>query len=159
MLTTSLVVSSDEASSTFTEPSPEALSSDTSLSVTDLSLGFGVSVSQRQSRHVVEKDGVKVSVLILAPTRELVGQLWLEAQRLCCHSNVRVAQLYGGNDVRGQLRDLAKGCDILIATPGRLKFVIERGVISLSCVRHVVLDEIDRMVDMGFEVRFDFCTA
>lgn len=50
-----------------------------------------------------------------------------------------------------QARELQKGCDVLIATPGRLNHFIERGLVSLSHVRHMVLDEADRMLDMGFE--------
>lgn len=59
--------------------------------------------------------------------------------------------IYGGSESHVQKDQLSRGCDLLIATPGRLKDFIERGQISLAQVRHVVLDEADRMLDMGFE--------
>ena len=54
-------------------------------------------------------------------------------------------------DAKAQLRELAKGCDILVATPGRLTDFVDRGVVSLSNTKHLILDEADRMLDMGFE--------
>lgn len=59
--------------------------------------------------------------------------------------------VYGGAGVQGQIRELEKGCDVLVATPGRLCDLIDRGKIDLSHLRYLVLDEADRMLDMGFE--------
>ena len=59
--------------------------------------------------------------------------------------------VYGGTDIKQQMRELERGCDILTATPGRLGDLIERGRISLACCRLLILDEADRMLDMGFE--------
>lgn len=59
--------------------------------------------------------------------------------------------VYGGADVGTQIRQLERGCDVLVATPGRLVDLIERGRVSLSCVKFLILDEADRMLDMGFE--------
>ena len=59
--------------------------------------------------------------------------------------------IYGGAEGRPQKEQLARGCDILIATPGRLVDALERGWVSLAKVQHIVLDEADRMLDMGFE--------
>ncbi|KAG1109867.1 hypothetical protein G6F42_015517 [Rhizopus arrhizus] len=90
-------------------------------------------------------------VLILAPTRELCCQIFDEARRFCYRSMLRPCAVYGGAGVQGQIRELEKGCDVLVATPGRLCDLIDRGKIDLSHLRYLVLDEADRMLDMGFE--------
>ncbi|KAI8333293.1 P-loop containing nucleoside triphosphate hydrolase protein, partial [Choanephora cucurbitarum] len=90
-------------------------------------------------------------VLVLAPTRELASQIYDEAKKLAYRSWVRPCVVYGGADMGQQLRQLNHGCDILVATPGRLVDLIERGRISLTYIRILILDEADRMLDMGFE--------
>jgi len=97
-------------------------------------------------------------VLVLAPTRELVQQIAGEAEKFAAVSNLRVVAIYGGVAKGDQSRDLQRGADVLIATTGRiLDFMtgsVERGhkpLVSVTKVSYLVLDEADRMLDMGFE--------
>jgi ATP-dependent RNA helicase DDX3X len=89
--------------------------------------------------------------LVLAPTRELVSQIFEESRKFAYRSWVRPCVVYGGADIGSQLRQIERGCDLLVATPGRLVDLIERGRISLASIKYLVLDEADRMLDMGFE--------
>lgn len=89
--------------------------------------------------------------LILAPTRELCSQIYNEAVKFTHRSPFRVVQIYGGVDAKTQLIQLTRGVDIMVATPGRLIDFIERGVVVLNQIKILVLDEADRMLDMGFE--------
>ena len=88
---------------------------------------------------------------MLAPTRELVSQIFDEAQKFCYLTGVRPVVCYGGAETRGQLQELERGCDLLVATPGRLVDFLERGRVTLAACKFLVLDEADRMLDMGFE--------
>ncbi|XP_063811669.1 ATP-dependent RNA helicase DDX3X isoform X1 [Pseudophryne corroboree] len=89
--------------------------------------------------------------LVLAPTRELAVQIYEEARKFAYRSKVRPCVVYGGADIGQQIRDLERGCHLLVATPGRLVDMMERGKIGLDCCKYLVLDEADRMLDMGFE--------
>ncbi|KAJ3691919.1 hypothetical protein LUZ60_012269 [Juncus effusus] len=89
--------------------------------------------------------------LILAPTRELAGQIHDEANKFANRTRLRVVVVYGGVPIFHQLRNLERGVDILVATPGRLNDLIDRERVSLSKVKYLALDEADRMLDMGFE--------
>lgn len=89
--------------------------------------------------------------LVLAPTRELAVQIYNEALKFAYRSRVRPCVVYGGADHYHQINDLARGVQLLVATPGRLLDMIDRGVIGLECIKYLVLDEADRMLDMGFE--------
>lgn len=86
-----------------------------------------------------------ISALILAPTRELASQIWDEAQKFCYCTGIRPVVVYGGANIQQQQRELDRGADLLVATPGRLVDLIERGIIKLSSVQFLVLDEADRM--------------
>jgi ATP-dependent RNA helicase DDX3X len=89
--------------------------------------------------------------LVLAPTRELASQIFEESRKFCFKTGIRPVVVYGGADVRLQFRELEKGCDILVATPGRLMDLIDRARCSVEYVCHLIFDEADRMLDMGFE--------
>ncbi|CRK97855.1 CLUMA_CG011230, isoform A [Clunio marinus] len=89
--------------------------------------------------------------LVLAPTRELATQIFEEAKKFSYRSRMRPAVLYGGNNTSDQMRELDRGCHLIVATPGRLDDIINRGKIGLENLRYLVLDEADRMLDMGFE--------
>jgi ATP-dependent RNA helicase DDX3X len=89
--------------------------------------------------------------LILSPTRELASQIHVEVLKFCYKTNLKGQVVYGGASSRDQQRNLQNGCDILVGTPGRLIDMIDRGIVALSSVRFLILDEADRMLDMGFE--------
>ncbi|XP_068641193.1 ATP-dependent RNA helicase-like protein DB10 [Aristolochia californica] len=91
------------------------------------------------------------TVLILSPTRELATQIQDEAVKFCRSSRISCTCLYGGAPKGPQLRDIDRGTDIVVATPGRLNDILEMRKISLRQVSYLVLDEADRMLDMGFE--------
>ncbi|XP_059049145.1 putative ATP-dependent RNA helicase Pl10 isoform X2 [Achroia grisella] len=89
--------------------------------------------------------------LVLAPTRELATQIYDEARKFAYRSRVRPCVVYGGSPIHEQFRELERGCHLLVATPGRLVDMLARGRVGLDHCRHLVLDEADRMLDMGFE--------
>ncbi|KAL5274575.1 DDX3X family protein [Megaselia abdita] len=89
--------------------------------------------------------------LVLAPTRELATQIFEEAKKFAYRSRMRPAVLYGGNNTTEQMRELDRGCHLIVATPGRLEDMITRAKVGLDNIRFLVLDEADRMLDMGFE--------
>jgi ATP-dependent RNA helicase RhlE len=89
-------------------------------------------------------------ILILEPTRELAAQVDVASRDYSRFGNLRTTVVYGGVGYGGQLEQLKRGTDVLVATPGRLLDFMEQGVISLDTIEHLVLDEADRMLDMGF---------
>ncbi|HEY9556053.1 MAG TPA: DEAD/DEAH box helicase, partial [Acidimicrobiales bacterium] len=93
--------------------------------------------------------------LILVPTRELASQVQDQLEALCWGSKTRVLAIYGGAGMGTQMKALQRGVEVVVATPGRLKDLLDRGSLRLDDVNIVVIDEADRMADMGFlpEVR------
>ncbi|MBA4176163.1 MAG: ATP-dependent RNA helicase DbpA [Leptothrix sp. (in: Bacteria)] len=92
-----------------------------------------------------------VQALVLCPTRELAEQVTQEIRRLAAaEDNVKVLTLCGGSPMRGQLASLEHGAHVVVGTPGRLMDHLERGRLELSALNTLVLDEADRMLDMGF---------
>ena len=88
--------------------------------------------------------------LILAPTRELAAQIEENFREYAAGSPIKTALVFGGVNIRPQKEALAVGVDVLVATPGRLLDHISQGNLTLGNVRYLVLDEADRMLDMGF---------
>ncbi len=109
---------------------------------------------------IIEKvDGTKpyVQSLVVVPTRELALQVTDEFNKIARHSNVKAYSIYGGQAITPQIERLRKKTpQIVVATPGRLIDHLERGTIDLQDVRFVVLDEADRMLDMGFIEDVDY---
>ena len=89
-------------------------------------------------------------VLVLEPTRELAIQVTAEAQELAAHTSLHTVAVYGGASISKQKRKLRQGADVVVATPGRLLDHMRRRNISLGDIEVLVLDEADRMLDMGF---------
>jgi len=91
-----------------------------------------------------------VQAIILAPTRELVQQIVVETQKLAHGQDAAVCGIYGGEPIERQFKALTRGVDIVVGTPGRVLDHIGRGTLNLGQAYHVVLDEADRMLDIGF---------
>jgi len=89
--------------------------------------------------------------LILIPTRELADQIYKEARKLVHKTGITVVKIYGGVGQYNQIKDLSYGCDILVATPGRLIDFIKSRRVSFNLVKYLIIDEADRLLDMGFE--------
>ncbi|MBQ1960317.1 MAG: DEAD/DEAH box helicase, partial [Akkermansia sp.] len=89
-------------------------------------------------------------VLVLEPTRELADQLAEAFRTYAAHTDIKVGLLYGGVGYGAQTEALKKGVDVVVATPGRLVDHFYRGNMKFKEVKHLVLDEVDRMTDMGF---------
>jgi ATP-dependent RNA helicase RhlE len=112
-------------------------------------LAFAIPLAER-----VPSGGPRPSALILAPTRELASQIVEESRSVVAARGLRIAAVYGGIGIQKQARDASKA-HILVATPGRLEDLLERRAVSLSNVHFLILDEADRMLDMGFRPAVD----
>lgn len=106
---------------------------------------FGLPIIER-----IEEKSKKVRALVLTPTRELAVQVAEEINSLKGKKRLSIIPIYGGQSMDGQLRSLKKGIDIVVGTPGRVLDHIRRGTLKLDAVSHVVLDEADEMLNMGF---------
>jgi superfamily II DNA/RNA helicase len=116
-------------------------------------LAFAIPLSDR-----IAADARRPAALVLAPTRELASQI-VEESRAVAHARaLKVTAVYGGVGIPKQIREAPKA-HILVATPGRLEDLLERRAISLANVRYLVLDEADRMLDMGFRPAVDRIVA
>ena len=112
-------------------------------------LAFGIPMVERLS-----PEQGRIGALVLAPTRELAGQIVEDIRPIAETRGLKVAAVYGGVGFGPQIKAVGRA-DIVVATPGRLEDLIARGVVSLKHVRVLVLDEADRMLDMGFKPAVD----
>jgi superfamily II DNA/RNA helicase len=109
-------------------------------------LAFGLPILQTVAKA---KPG-RPTALALVPTRELAVQVHDELSGLAKNRGIRLAAIYGGADMDAQINAINSGVEMIVATPGRLIDLIDRKAVALSAVDHVVIDEADRMADMGF---------
>lgn len=116
---------------------------------TGKTLAFAAPLMRKLEGHRKPKPGT-VSAVILSPTRELAAQTVATLNALAEGTAVTVVQATGGVPVERQAARLQYGCDFLVATPGRLTDLLEREALTLEAMRHLVLDEADRMLDLGF---------
>jgi superfamily II DNA/RNA helicase len=117
-------------------------------------LGFGLPMLQRLAAGTTlgaaNSRPARPRGLVLLPTRELAVQVYEVLKPLGAALGLHVAAVYGGADIERQIKALAKGCDVIIATPGRLIDLGDRGEVNVEDLDVLVLDEADRMADMGF---------
>ena len=88
--------------------------------------------------------------LVLAPTKELVVQIHQEALKFASYTDLRIVAFYGGVGPKKQIEEIADGVDLIVSTPGRFLEIYSRGHVETKKLKHIVLDEADRMMDMGF---------
>jgi ATP-dependent RNA helicase RhlB len=117
---------------------------------------FLISLFTRMIKNPAVDNGDSPQALIIAPTRELADQIFHEAERLGKFTGFRCLAVYGGIDYQKQMETLQKGVDVLIGTPGRLIDYYKQHVYSLKKSKYLIIDEADRMFDMGFidDLRF-----
>lgn len=130
---------------------PIALSTDKDIIAqaktgTGKTAAFGIPILQR----VEFRKSKAPKVLIITPTRELALQISDELKSLRGSRRIRISTVYGGHSIVDQLKDMEKGIDIVVGTPGRLLDHLNRESLDLSSIEYLVLDEADRMLDMGF---------
>ncbi|HUI46138.1 MAG TPA: DEAD/DEAH box helicase [Nitrospirota bacterium] len=111
---------------------------------------FLISLFSRMIRNPTMGLGNSPQALIIAPTRELADQIYHEALRLGKFTGFRLLAVYGGIDYQKQMDILQKGVDVLIGTPGRLIDYYKQNIYNLKKTRYLIIDEADRMFDMGF---------
>lgn len=107
---------------------------------------FGIPLLQK----LLERRADRGTALILTPTRELAQQIAEHLRHLAKHTTLRIAPIYGGVAMKPQINAMRRGTDVIVATPGRLIDLMQQGEARLDNVKILVLDEADRMLDMGF---------
>ena len=129
---------------------PRLLNGDTNLIAkartgTGKTAAFGLPIVQN-----IHEESDHVRALVLEPTRELAIQTCTEMQSFTSGKFPRVTVLYGGASYSNQIKDLKRGTEIVVGTPGRIKDHLERGTLKLDKIDYFILDEGDEMLDMGF---------
>jgi len=112
--------------------------------------GFAVPLLQRLTMEGPQVASNSVRVLVLVPTRELAEQVYESFRDYGLHLPLRIAVAYGGVSINPQMMKLRKGLDVLVATPGRLLDLYRQNAVKFSQLQTLVLDEADRMLDLGF---------
>lgn len=103
-----------------------------------------------QNLLITETTNKYTKVLVMVPTRELAKQVADECRKLATYTDLDVKELIGGSDFKADQRALTTHPEIIVATPGRLAKLIENGALKLAKIEHLIFDEADRMLDMGF---------
>ncbi|MFD1745805.1 DEAD/DEAH box helicase [Rhizobium helianthi] len=111
---------------------------------------FGLPIVEMLMAEMARPDNRTIRALVLAPTRELVNQIAVNLRSYLKKTPLRINTVVGGVSINKQQLQLERGTDILVATPGRLLDLINRRALTLSKVTHLVLDEADQMLDLGF---------
>jgi len=151
----------------FTEPTPiqeriipAIINSDNDLIAlaqtgTGKTAAFGLPVIQ-----LTNMDSDKIQTIVLCPTRELCMQITGDMKKFSKFVNgFRTVAVYGGADIRAQIKALKNGCQVVVGTPGRVMDLIKREVLQLQHIRFLVLDEADEMLNMGFKEDLDVILA
>ena len=111
---------------------------------------FALPILQQLKKSNLKAGRKEARALILTPTRELAGQIQENIRIYGRYLKLKTSVVFGGVSLNNQIRDMARGTDILVATPGRLLDLVRQGHLKLNRVELMVLDEADRMLDMGF---------
>lgn len=101
-------------------------------------------------------DNNKLQTLVLAPTRELAIQIERDIKVLTKYNDIKITCVYGSSSIEEQIKNVRKGAEIVVGTPGRVKDLIKRKVLKLSEISYFVLDEADEMLSMGFQEELEF---
>ena len=104
-------------------------------------------------RHLKYSEQKHPRILVLVPTRELVVQVMGEIEKLSTYINVRIKGAYGGTNINTQKQNVYDGCDILVATPGRLLDLALSSVLRLKHIQKLIIDEVDEMLNLGFRTQ------
>lgn len=110
--------------------------------------------------QLTDRDSARIQSIILCPTRELCMQITGDLKKFSKFiSNIKTVAVYGGADIRAQIKAIHNGCQIVVGTPGRVMDLINRQVLQLADIRFLVLDEADEMLNMGFKEDLDVILA